>query len=145
MERWYRQFLLILAIATFCFIPAELLLTGHTEGFVQLIPFIVSGLALVSIGIWKVSPSSKWRLQGVRFVMVLSCAMSLLGAIKHYQHNLEFELEIRPGTGWTDVFVETISGASPLLAPGILFLAGVMVLAALYRWPDPAENPARPA
>ena len=135
MESWYRHFLLILAVSTFCFIPAELALSGHTEGFYQLIPFVVSGLSLLLIGIWWISKSD-WSLKLTRGAMLVSCAASLLGSIKHFQHNLEFELEIRPGTVWTDVFWETISGASPLLAPGILFLAGVMALAALYKWPS---------
>ncbi|NQV72850.1 hypothetical protein HQ496_06990 [bacterium] len=135
MERWYRHFLLVLAISTFCLIPAELALTGHTEGFFQLIPFVVSGLSLLMIGVWWFRKSS-WSLWLTRVVMLVSCAASFLGVIKHFQHNLEFELEIRPGAVWTNVFMETISGASPLLAPGILFLAGVMVLAALHKWPS---------
>jgi hypothetical protein len=140
MESWYRHFLLVLAISTFCLIPAELALTGHTEGFFQLIPFVVSGLSLLTIGVWWIRKSS-WTLTITRIVMLLSCATSFLGVIKHFQHNLEFELEIRPGAVWTDVFLETISGASPLLAPGILFLAGVMVLAALHKWPSKQNQP----
>ena len=135
MESWYRRFLLILATGTFCLIPAELALSGHTEGFLQLIPFIVSGVAIVSIGIWHLNKSTA-SLVLMRVVMVLSCAASVVGGIQHFLHNLELELEIRPGSVWTDVFVETISGASPLLAPGVLFLAGLMVLAAVHKWPS---------
>ncbi len=72
--------------------------------------------------------------------MLASCAACIWGSIEHFKHNLEFELEIRPNAVWTDVFVETISGASPLLAPGILFLAGVLALAALYKVSYPSND-----
>ena len=83
MESWYRHFLLVLAISTFCLIPAELALTGHTEGFFQLIPFVVSGLSLLTIGVWWIRKSS-WTLTITRIVMLLSCATSFLGVIKHF-------------------------------------------------------------
>jgi hypothetical protein len=134
MESWYRRFLLVVASGTFCFVPIELALSEHTGSTMQWVPFAVSGLALSALTFWRFN-RTKWAFITVKTVMIVSCASSLLGVVEHFKHNLEFELEIRPGIGWSDVLVETISGASPLLAPGILFLAGILVLAALYRWP----------
>jgi len=134
MEGWYRRFLLILATSMYCLIPVELVLSGHTEGFLQWIPFIVCAVALASLLGWGVL-RSRWSYHLLKASMAVTCASSLVGAYQHYLHNLELELEIRPGSVWTDVFAEAISGASPLLAPGILFLAGLLVLAALRQWP----------
>lgn len=134
MEAWYRKFLLMVSFGTFLFIPVELALSGHTDGWLQWIPFGVSGLAVISLTGWHFKPS-KWTLNAVRPVMLASCGACIWGSIEHFKHNLELELEVRPNAGWTDVIVETISGASPLLAPGILFLAGMLALAALYKMP----------
>lgn len=136
MEAWYRKFLLMVSFSTFLFIPVELALSGHTDGLLQWIPFGISGLAVISLITWHFKPS-RWTLRAVRTVMLASCIACIWGSIEHFKHNLEFELEIRPNAGWTDVIVETISGASPLLAPGILFLAGILALAALYKVPVP--------
>ena len=129
MERWYRQFLIVVGLSTFVFIPIELGMSGHTEEFVQWIPFIASGLAIASVVIWRIF-GKPWTLVMVKGVMLSVCATCFWGIYEHFIHNLEFELEIRPGTAWTDVFWSTMLGASPLLAPGILFLAGIMILAA---------------
>ena len=112
MESWYRKFLLIVSFGTFCFIPIELALSGHTDSPVQWVPFAVAGFALGSLILWHLKPS-KWALITVRAVMLASCAACIWGSIEHFKHNLEFELEIRPNAVWTDVFVETISGSQP--------------------------------
>lgn len=56
--------------------------------------------------------------------------------LEHIEHNLAFELEIRPNATTGDVFFEALSGANPLLAPGILGLAAIVALAATYYHPQ---------
>jgi hypothetical protein len=47
----------------------------------------------------------------------------LLGIYEHLENNFKFALEIRPNAVLSNVFWESLSGANPLLAPGILALA----------------------
>jgi hypothetical protein len=72
---------------------------------------------------------------GVRRTHGLLVAGSLFGVYEHIEHNLAFELEIRPGAGLGDVWFEALKGASPLLAPGILVLAAILAIAATYYHP----------
>lgn len=132
MERWYRQFLLLLSFSTFVFIPLELVLSGHTEGLIQWVPFIASGCGIITLLLWKFYPN-QGTVTAVRLVMLSVCATCAWGMYEHFIHNLEFELEIRPGSTVLDVLWPTLSGASPLLAPGILLLAGIMALAAVRK------------
>jgi hypothetical protein len=67
--------------------------------------------------------------------MLLVGLGSLFGLYEHIEHNLAFELEIRPTAAVNDVFMEALKGASPLLAPGILGLAALIALAATYYHP----------
>ncbi len=46
--------------------------------------------------------------------------------------NVSFQMEMRPGVAWTSVFFTALKGAAPLLAPGILALAGILAGAATY-------------
>lgn len=105
-----RVFLLALAGCMCIGTVAELWLTEHIESLVQLIPFVLCGLGLLVLG-------------------------ALIGAYEHVEHNLAFELEIRPGATPADVWFDALRGASPLLAPGILGLAAVIALAATYYHP----------
>jgi hypothetical protein len=59
----------------------------------------------------------------------------LIGIYEHIEHNLAFELEIRPNATAGQVFMEALGGASPLLAPGILALAAILAIAATYYHP----------
>ena len=54
----------------------------------------------------------------------------------HLVNNYQFEAELRPGAAAGDIFMQALMGANPLLAPGILALAGVLAIAATYY--DPA-------
>ncbi|MBT7402073.1 MAG: hypothetical protein HN774_12965 [Bacteroidetes Order II. Incertae sedis bacterium] len=137
METWYRQFLLILAGIVYLMTPVELLLSNHMEGFIQWMPFGACLLGLLGIVYFHLSPSVT-SLKVFRSVMIVSVLTSLFGMYEHLEHNMAFELEIRPNAIWTDVILEAITGASPMLSPGILILAGVIGLASAYKWkPSP--------
>jgi hypothetical protein len=71
----------------------------------------------------------------LRVGMVILMAAGGYGLYEHFEHNLEFELEIQPNATFTDVWLEALRGASPALAPGALSLAGLLGLAATYRHP----------
>jgi hypothetical protein len=74
-------------------------------------------------------------LWGLRAVMSLVGLGSLFGMYEHFEHNLEFALEIRLNAVFGDVWFEALRGASPLFAPGILVLAALLAIAATYQHP----------
>jgi hypothetical protein len=112
----------------------ELWLTEHTESAVQLIPFGLCGLGLLAIGAALLRPQ-RATLLILRLSMGLMAVGSAFGIFEHIEHNLAFELEIRPTATANQVFLDALSGASPLLAPGILALAAVLAIAATYYHP----------
>lgn len=136
-----RLFLLVLAGMIFAGVIVELALMEHFKEALQLIPFILSavGLLLVALVLWR---PQRRTLLALRWVMAVVALGSLVGMFLHIQNNLSFEMEMRPGSTIADVFVQALSGASPLLAPGILALAAVLALAATYV--HPALTPDRP-
>ena len=129
-----RTFLLALAASLCAGTIVELLLAEHTETPIQLIPFVLCGVALVAVLAALVRPQ-RATLIGLRAVMALMIAGSCLGVFEHVQGNLGFELEIHPNATAGAVWLDALKGAAPLLAPGILALAAVIAIAATYYHP----------
>ena len=134
IEQRYRIFLLLLAAFMCLGTIVELWLEEHTGTAVQIIPFILCGLAFLAI-VWVLLSPNRSSLLALRGTMLLVGLGSLFGVYEHIEHNLAFELEIRPNAAVSDVFLEALKGASPLLAPGILGLAALIALAATYYHP----------
>jgi hypothetical protein len=65
--------------------------------------------------------------------MVLICLGAIYGVYEHFSHNLGLELEIRPNAEWTTVIGESLTGASPMMASGILALAAILLFASLKK------------
>lgn len=141
-EARLRGILCSLAILTFLFTPAELILLEHTGDWVQLIPFAASFLGLVAAG-WILVEPTRGRIQGAKWISVAIALSGVVGAVKHVLHNLELELEIRPGSTWLDALPEALHGAAPTLATGILILGALLILGATYR--HPAAGPGSPS
>lgn len=129
-----RRFLLGLAAFICVGTMVELVLAGHWEGLVQLLPFLLAGASLVVIGAVLINPKQGW-LRLLRGITVITLAGSLFGVFEHLEHNIEFALEIRPNAAVGDVFFEALAGGNPLLAPGILAFMAVLALAATYYHP----------
>ncbi|GAB5534862.1 MAG: hypothetical protein Rubg2KO_11110 [Rubricoccaceae bacterium] len=133
-EARYRRFLLWVTAGLFLGIPVELLLTEHTSGLEQRIPFVLCAIGLVAV-------ASVLRAPGRRTLLALRGAMigvgtgALYGIYAHLSANVEFELEIRPVDGLGDVMWDALQGASPLLAPGILALAALLGVSATFWHP----------
>lgn len=139
VEAHLRRFQLALAAAVCAGVIAELALIGHTEGWVQWIPIVLSALAMPLYGLAYARPS-RGVLLGLRVGMIILLAAGVYGVYEHFEHNLEFELEIQPNATFADVWLEALQGASPALAPGALGLAGLLGLTATFR--HPALKPA---
>jgi hypothetical protein len=69
----------------------------------------------------------------------------LLGIYLHLKSNFAFELDIRPGAKASEVIMESLRGANPVLAPGVLAYAALVALAATYAHPALAESESLPA
>ncbi len=134
IEQRFRAFMLILAGLLCLGTIVELWLAEHTHDLVQLIPFVLCGLGSIAIVAALMRPRRR-VLFALRLVAALLIGGSLFGMYEHVEQNLAFELEIRPAATFGDVWFDALRGASPLLAPGILALAGVLALASTYQHP----------
>ena len=94
----------------------ELYLINHYEDILQLIPILIIIIALLNLFFlfFRVSKTSK---KLFKFILVLVSFVGLFGFILHLKANYEFEQEMRPSSNWTDLFVESLSGALPVIAP----------------------------
>ncbi|WP_138431081.1 hypothetical protein [Fodinibius saliphilus] len=129
-----RQFLLLIVAAIFIGTAFELILLGHTEESKQWTPFLASFVGLVIVGwVWK--SASENSLKTLRWVMGGICLVSFLGMYYHFSGNFMFTLEINPSMTWTEAIWPAMTGSYPFLAPGILFIAGILGIAATYQHP----------
>jgi hypothetical protein len=106
----------------------ELLLLDHTEGWQQVIPIVLLAVA-VPLVLWHaVAPRGAARptLLTMMWIFIFS---GVLGVGLHYQGNAAFELEMYPEMGGMELFVSTIKGATPVLAPGTMVLLGLVGMA----------------
>lgn len=129
-----RRFLLGVVAVIFIVTVFELILLEHTEEMLQWIPFVASGVGLFSVaGVWYLP--SRRSLKILRWTMSAIAITSFVGVYLHFSGNLAFALEINPSYSVSEAIWPAMKGSYPLLAPGILFLAGILALAATYRHP----------
>ena len=105
----------------------ELLLLGHTEDFWQWVPLVLMAASLVTLAC-RVSargPRSLRLFQGTMILFVLSGGVGLW---LHYHGNAEFELEMYPALRGFELFRESVTGATPTLAPGTMLELGLVGL-----------------
>jgi hypothetical protein len=129
-----RRFLhgiVLLGAAGMC---VELLLIGHVEGASQLVPVILLAAGVAVLG-WQAAWPRPAAVRSAQAVMALFVASGVVGAALHYQGNAEFELEMDPTLGGTALIANTLTGATPVLAPGSMTLLGLVGLAQTYRHP----------
>ena len=101
---------------------AELLLLEHTEGFWQKVPLVLIAAGLAAIAGQATVPRIARR--PFQLMMFLLIAGGIAGFVLHFNGNREFELELHPAQAGADLFWETLKGATPALAPGMLILLG---------------------
>jgi len=103
----------------------ELYLIKHYEDVIQIIPIFCLGVSLGSLIIlyFRVSKLTinlfKGSLSVISFV-------GLLGVILHLNSNFQFEKEMRPSSSTMNLFIESLSGALPALAPLNLVLLAMV-------------------
>ncbi len=103
----------------------ELLLLGHVEGFWQLAPVVLIGIAIVLFG-WLLAGHGRTSVRVFQAAMLLFLVSGLLGVWLHYQGNVEFELELHRTMAGFELFRAAMSGATPALAPGTMIVLGLV-------------------
>jgi hypothetical protein len=113
----------LLAIWTFGLlgVAAELVLLEHYEDLVQLIPFGVVAIGLAAAG-WLVARPGRAAARAFAGAVTLLALSGLIGLILHYRGNAEFERERDPAIGGVTLIWESLTGATPALAPGTMIL-----------------------
>ena len=133
-ERILRRLLLAILLIAMVGTGAELILLEHTETIWQLIPLglLASGI----IGALAVATRpGRPAIRVFQVLMALFIAAGLTGLFLHYKGNVEFELEMYPEMTGAELFSNTMTGATPVLAPGTMLVFGFVGLASTYRHP----------
>lgn len=137
--RALRGFCLALFVLGVLGAGTELALLGHTESAWQWIPLILMGTSLAALG-WRAFSRGPASLRAFQVLMALFVASGFLGLFLHYRGNAEFELEMYPSLGGAKLFWESITGATPALAPGTMIELGLLGLAYTFRHPATSRH-----
>jgi hypothetical protein len=139
-----RTFLLVTLTVGMIGMCAELLLIGHRENVQQQIPLLLLALGVVAAA-WHAAAPRVVTVRALQITMLLFVVSGLLGVALHYRGNVEFELEMYPAMGGLELVQKTLTGATPVLAPGSMTLLGLIGLTHTYKHPclDPGARALR--
>lgn len=128
-----RQFLLLLSVLLFAGSLVELWLVGHTDGWIQWIPFVLSttGLLLAMLVMFRTTAATVGVLRVCMVVVVLG---TIFGVYEHIAGNIAFAREVDPSASTSVLLRKGVQGGNPLLAPGILAISALLALGATYRY-----------
>jgi hypothetical protein len=127
-----RRFLLMTLLVGTAGMGTELLFIGHLEDRMQLVPVVLLTAGVAAL-LWHALRPGTASIRVVRLLMSLFVGSGMLGVGLHYRGNLEFEREMYPTMAGLELVRNTLTGATPVLAPGSMALLGVVGLAAVYR------------
>jgi hypothetical protein len=104
----------------------ELVLLGHYEQPVQLIPVALIALSVIALA-WHVRSRDATSLKVLMFTMALFILAGFAGFVAHFHGSAEFALELDPDIGGWDLFLKVLHAkAPPLLAPGMMLQMGCL-------------------
>ncbi len=121
----------MLAAGLFLGTIVELILAGHTDSLMQWVPFVLCGLGLLALAAVWLRPG-RGTVFALRLVMTAVACGSALGVSQHFLGNRAFARETNPQSGAAVILRRSLTGADPLLAPGILAIAAVVAVASTY-------------
>ena len=128
VELRLRRALLAAAAVTYLGAAVEMALVEHYDGVWQLMPFALVAAGLGTVGAaWPAPTARPWLLAGVGAVVVVG---SVLGVYFHLEGNWALAAEVRPDEPLASRVWHALSGGNPLLAPGMVGLAGALGAAA---------------
>ena len=129
-----RAFLLVTLAVGMIGMSAELMLIGHRETVQQQIPLVLLAFGVVA-AVWHAVAPRAMTVRTLQLVMLLFLVSGILGVTLHYRGNVEFELEMYPAMGGMELVQKTLTGATPVLAPGSMTLLGLIGLTHTYKHP----------
>ncbi len=135
VEARIRLYVTLVAICMWTGVIVELILAEHTEDWRQLIPFVVCGIGLAATIWFKVSPTQRTA-ASVRWVAYAAFVTAAAGVYLHLRANIEIELEVGGSAPFGQILWDSIFGASPMFAPGMIAVTAVLTLIVLYRHPN---------
>lgn len=121
----------LLSVGLFVGTVAELLMAEHYADLIQLVPFALCGIGLLTLG-WDWRRPSRGSVLALRAVMAAITVGSLVGVYQHVRGNLGFVREVQPNADWRTLLQDTLTGGAPIGASGILVVGAVLALAASY-------------
>jgi hypothetical protein len=126
--------LLLILVLGLAGTAAELLLLQHYEDGWQIVPIALVATALAVL-VWHAIRPGVASVRVIQALMMLFVAAGPIGMGLHYTANAEFEREMDPSLGGGRLFLESLSGAMPALAPGIMVQLGLIGLVYTYKHP----------
>jgi len=117
----------------------ELLLLGHFESASQVIPLVLLACGAGCV-VWYAASPRRASVRAMQAMMGLFIASGLLGVALHYKGNVEFEREMYPTMRGFELVGKTLTGATPIFAPGSMVLLGLVGLGCTYRHPAVLEG-----
>ncbi len=94
----------------------ELYLLDHFEDTLQLIPIIGIGAGLILMPLVYFS-YSQITVKLYQLILIALSVSGFYGVFLHLKGNFEFEQEMKPTASSWELFVDSLSGAFPALAP----------------------------
>ncbi|MFF0902227.1 UNVERIFIED_CONTAM: hypothetical protein RF653_02430 [Kocuria sp. CPCC 205316] len=148
----YRRVLTLVGIGTVLGALTELAMLRHWQGPAQLVPWAVLAVLLAGAVAWLVQRST-WTARTVRVAAVVSVLGSAYGVYEHVLANLRAgpvdpryadAWESMPGAAQLWAATSGAVGPSPVLVPGTMGLAGVLLWLAVLGWGqgEGHDNPA---
>lgn len=120
-----KRLLLLIFLVTLSGTLIELYLLQHYEGTQQMIPLLCIATTLILMLILLYF-KNKIVLGLFKITICLSAFSGFYGAFLHIRTNLEFEQELAPTASQWDLFIESLSGALPVLAPFSMIVLALM-------------------
>ena len=130
-----RRFLLIISAGIFVMTVSELFFLAHWNVTIQFLPFALCALGLVAMALAYFRPSRR-TIRFTQWSMIFITICSFIGFYEHMSSNFWFWLDIQPNATTWELVKATFTGGTPILAPGILTLGGVIGATALYKHPS---------
>jgi hypothetical protein len=110
----------------------ELILLKHYEQPLQFVPLVLIAMMFLAIG-WRLLSPGAASLYGFMIVSGLFVASGFLGMAAHFHGSAEFQRELNPAIGFSELMDKILHAqAPPLLAPGMMLQLGLIGLAYLF-------------
>ena len=121
-------------------ILTELILLSHYEDAFQMIPLVLLATAC-GVTAWHIVRPAAASVRALQALMVLFLCAGAAGVAFHFNGAAEFQLEMNPSQGWTELVSKVLRvHAPPLLAPGAMVQLGLLGLVYTYRHPAVRGN-----